>query len=58
MKKYRLLVKYNLVEFNKLINDHLEHGWELYGDTKFVFGDGGHTYVQAVVKKEPFDEPV
>ena len=52
--KYKLIVDDHSVSFAKIINEHLEDGWELYfGTLLSSYGQHGHKYLaQAMIKKD------
>ena len=51
--KYFLIEDSELSLFQKRVNDLLNCGWSLYGDTKVIFNPsrGSTKYIQAVVKE-------
>lgn len=50
-EEYKLIYEGSLTDFNELINRHLQHGWELYGNPLVFVRHNNSYYSQAVIIK-------
>ena len=52
MTKYKLLAKFTAEDLTDAVNNALNEGWILCGDTRAIATTCGITFIQAMVKKE------